>query len=87
MTANRIALAGEIEFFTTAKREELLEKQKRYIAEFTVENVLKPLNEENEEFMERPRDNEGPREELSVPKSNKPAINNKYLEESSVLQL
>lgn len=51
LTPNRIAVAGEIEFFTTAKREELLEKQKRYIAEFTVENVLKPLNEDNEEFM------------------------------------
>lgn len=57
----------------------MLEKQKRYIAEFTVETVLKPLNEDNEEFMERPRDYEGPREELSVPKSSKPAITNKYL--------
>jgi hypothetical protein len=60
---NRIAVANEIEFFTTAKREEILEKQKRYIAEFTVENVLKPFkDEENEEIQERPKVEEGPRE-------------------------
>ena len=43
---NKIAIANQIEFFTTAKREEILEKQKRYIAEFTVDNVLKPFKEE-----------------------------------------
>lgn len=61
---SRVAVANEIDFFTTAKREEILEKQKRYIAEFTVENVLQPFNdEENEDIQERPKAEEGPREE------------------------
>jgi hypothetical protein len=82
LTPSRIAIASEIEFFTTAKREELLEKQKRYIAEFTVENVLVPFKEqENEEIMERPRvDYEDPKEEAPVLKPQKSGFANKYLE-------
>jgi hypothetical protein len=78
---NKIAVANEIEFFTTAKREEILEKQKRYIAEFTVDNVLKPFNEEeNGEILERPKVEEGPREEAPVLKPQKSGFANKYLE-------
>jgi hypothetical protein len=53
----KIALASDIDFFTTAKREEILEKQKRYIAEFTVENVVNPFaSQENEEIItEKPK--------------------------------
>lgn len=55
LTPQKIAIANEIEFYTTAKREEILEKQKRYIAEFTVENVVNPFAEnENDEIMDRP---------------------------------
>lgn len=36
----KIALASEIDFLTQAKRDELLEKQKRYVAEFTVEKAM-----------------------------------------------
>lgn len=65
-----------------------MEKQKRYIAEFTVDNVLKPFKEEeNEEILERPKVEEGPREEAPVLKPQKSGFANKYLEESSILQL
>ena len=64
-----------------------MEKQKRYIAEFTVDNVLKPFKEEENEEMERPKVEEGPREEAPVLKPQKSGFANKYLEESSILQL
>jgi hypothetical protein len=89
-TPQRIAVANEIEFFTTAKREEILEKQKRYIAEFTVENVLQPFNqEEREEILERPKAVEEPPREEEAPALNpqKSGFANKYLEESSILHL
>ena len=52
----KIALASEIDFFTQAKREQIIEKQKRYVAEFTVEKAIVPIvKPENEEIMDRPR--------------------------------
>lgn len=50
--------------------------------------MLKPFkDEENEEILERPRVDEGPKEEIPVLKPQKSGINNKYLEESSILHL
>ena len=49
----KIALASEIDFLTQAKRDELLEKQKRYVAEFTVEKAMqKNVEEPVEEYAE-----------------------------------
>ena len=53
----KIALANEVDFYTKAKRDKILEKQKQYIAEFTVDKAIvsKPIEPENEEITEKPK--------------------------------
>jgi len=53
MDSHKIATASEMDFFTQAKREEILEKQKRYIAEFTVEKNIIQSNLEAENIEDR----------------------------------
>ena len=63
----QIATAAEIDLCTTAKREEILEKQKRYIAEFTVEKSYQPEEERPVQPIETTvveKKNEGSQREL-----------------------
>lgn len=89
MEPTKIALASQIDFFTQAKRDELLQKQKQYVAEFTVEKAMqKHIEEPIEEAIGRPKAEEEARSEIEpVLKPQRSTLANKYIEESSIVQI
>ena len=57
MTSEKIPRVSETEFYTNAKREDILEKEKRYLAEFTVEDNILFNNEDEKEEEVKPGNN------------------------------